>query len=96
MPAVTKPSHWLVTRQLELQMQYLNALERLAHLHEETQPDQALAYYQQMWRLDPYRERVAHRMIALAQQQHTYTLAQQVITQLAQHLAAISPPVTDK
>ncbi|MEM8532148.1 MAG: tetratricopeptide repeat protein [Chloroflexota bacterium] len=96
LPALTEPSHWLVTRQLEVQIRYLDALERLADFYEATQPDQALTYYQQVWRLDPYRERAAHRLIALAQQQHNHALAQQVITQLAQHLATIAPPVSDK
>ena len=94
--ALTEPSHWLVTRQLESQTRYLAALERLAYLLEDDQPDQALSYYQQVWRLDPYRERAARRLIALAQQQHNHTLAQQVTSQLAQHLATISPHISDE
>ena len=77
---------WIDRRRSLLQQQYLDGLERLAHLIEDSDPRQAIQLYQQILGIDGCREETATQLMRAAARQRNLALVNATYEQLASAL----------
>lgn len=77
---------WIDRRRSLLQQQYLDGLERLAHLLEDNDPRQAIQIYQQILGIDGCREETATLLMRVAARQRNLALVNATYEQLASAL----------
>jgi DNA-binding SARP family transcriptional activator len=74
---------WVDRRRSLLQQRYLDALEQLAHLIEDSEPKQAIQHYQHILQIDACREETATQLMRLAARHRNHALVNTTFEQLA-------------
>jgi DNA-binding SARP family transcriptional activator len=88
--AVASAHTWAEARRNYLQQRYLNAMEQLALLYEQTAPEEAILLYQQALQIDPRREQTANRLMELAAQIGNRALVASTYSRLNEALESIN------
>jgi ATP/maltotriose-dependent transcriptional regulator MalT/DNA-binding SARP family transcriptional activator len=88
--AVASAHTWAEARRNYLQQRYLNAMEQLALIYEQTTPEEAILLYQQVLQIDPRREQTANRLMELAAQIGNRALVASTYSRLNDALESIN------